>query len=114
MHCKYFTPLMKLRLKVPKAGVVPKALSICGLEWERFPAAPGEPDRYFVMAAAAVPPGAVKASDEASVRYYQFVGGPTFEVLFDEVPAEPPFASLPNQTQCVLCCVLGCVLCARV
>ena len=97
MHCHHFTPLMKLRLAAPKGSTIaPKPMSISGLQWERFP---GENDRYFVMAAASVPPGAIKASDEPMVRFYEFVGGPTLASAFDNVAADPPFSNLPNHVQ---------------
>ena len=64
-HCVY-----KLSSSIP----------IQGLCFEKFPTRPTEPTKYFVMAVTAQP-----------TRYYQFVGGPTFELLFSK------FGSGPNK-----------------
>lgn len=46
-------------------------MPICSLQFERFPAVPTSPAKFFVMAATANP-----------CRYFQFIGGPDFASLF--------------------------------
>ena len=46
-------------------------MPICSLQFERFPAIPNAPAKFFVMAATANP-----------CRYFQFIGGPDFASLF--------------------------------
>ena len=46
-------------------------MPICSLQFERFPALPNAPAKFFVMAATANP-----------CRYFQFIGGPDFASLF--------------------------------
>ena len=46
-------------------------MPICSLQFERFPAVPTSPAKFFVMAVTANP-----------CRYFQFIGGPDFASLF--------------------------------
>jgi len=59
--------------------------SVSGLHVELFPQAGKQEAKYFVMAA-------------TPTRHYQFVGGPTFEMLFKTPPynSNPPFKEMPG------------------
>ena len=75
---RVFKEVYRLKDKIP----------ICGLQFEQFPTLPSDPPKFFVMAATARP-----------TRYYQFVGGPSFEDLFAgyKIPDQEAFIELPSQ-----------------
>ena len=75
---RIFKEVYKLKDNIP----------ICGLQFEQFPTLPNDPPKFFVMAATARP-----------TRYYQFIGGPTFEELFAgyKIPDQEAFIELPSQ-----------------
>ena len=57
---------------------------ISGLAMEAFPdTAAGEPDKFLIIAA-------------TPTRQYQFIGGPTFEKVFERYAAMPAFLELPG------------------
>ena len=57
---------------------------ISGLSMEAFPDVPaGEPDRFLIIAA-------------TPTRQYQFIGGPTFEKVFERYASMPAFLELPG------------------
>jgi tetratricopeptide (TPR) repeat protein len=58
---------------------------VTGVKWERFPSASAAADpKFFVMATTAM-------------RYYQFIGGPTFEACFAAYTVNPGFTELPGE-----------------
>jgi len=60
-----------------------EAVPISGLHIEQFPATKNAEEKFFVMAA-------------TPTRHYQFIGGPSFEAMFQRYASTPAFVELPG------------------